>query len=428
MIELPLTGGADRLAEVAFTPTRAAGLVRLQAFVPRSGRAYAETRNYDFGPDDRSNVSALSPWIRHRLVTEEEVLAATLARFRPSTAEKFIQEVFWRAYFKGWLEQRPVVWSNYSADVAGLVERLGRDVDLLDRYSEAIEGRTGLASFDTWARELVATGYLHNHARMWFASIWIFTLELPWQLGADFFYRHLLDGDPASNTLSWRWVGGLHTKGKTYLARSSNIAKYTDGRFDGAGPLATAAHALDENHAAPKVPLRSAANERVQALDRPFGLLLSDEDAHPETLPLPSAPKAVFAMSCVRRRARGPTGEPAIAFSEGAVRDALIRSREHFQCSGEEGPFPADTPADEPAARVVDWARAQRVSAIVTAFAPVGPTHEFLNVLRPHCEANGIELLEVRRDYDTHAWPHATKGFFALKKKIPALLELGGLA
>jgi deoxyribodipyrimidine photo-lyase len=65
-------------------------------------------------------------------------------------------------------------------------------------------------------QELVETGYLHNHARMWFASIWIFTLRLPWELGADFFLRHLLDGDAASNTLSWRWVAGLHTKGKHY--------------------------------------------------------------------------------------------------------------------------------------------------------------------------------------------------------------------
>ncbi len=76
-----------------------------------------------------------------------------------------------------------------------------------------------------------SAGYLHNHARMWFASIWIFTLRLPWVLGADFFMRHLCDGDPASNTLSWRWVAGLHTRGKTYLARASNIATYTGGRF-----------------------------------------------------------------------------------------------------------------------------------------------------------------------------------------------------
>ena len=92
-------------------------------------------------------------------------------------------------------------------------------------------GATGIDCFDAWARELVATGYLHNHARMWFASIWIFTLRLPWELGADFFLRHLIDGDPASNTLSWRWVAGLQTAGKTYLATAENIARFTGGRF-----------------------------------------------------------------------------------------------------------------------------------------------------------------------------------------------------
>jgi deoxyribodipyrimidine photo-lyase len=67
---------------------------------------------------------------------------------------------------------------------------------------------------------------------MWFASIWIFTLGLPWRIGADFFYRHLLDGDAASNTLSWRWVAGLHTRGKAYAAESWNIEKFTGGRFN----------------------------------------------------------------------------------------------------------------------------------------------------------------------------------------------------
>ncbi|WP_238189582.1 FAD-binding domain-containing protein [Methylobacterium frigidaeris] len=70
---------------------------------------------------------------------------------------------------------------------------------------------------------------------MWFASIWIFSLRLPWELGAEFFLRRLLDGDPASNTLSWRWVAGLHTRGRPYLARRDNIRDFTEGRHDPAG-------------------------------------------------------------------------------------------------------------------------------------------------------------------------------------------------
>ncbi len=85
-------------------------------------------------------------------------------------------------------------------------EQLAASSGLRRAYERAVEGRTGIDGFDDWARQLVETGWLHNHTRMWFASIWIFTLRLPWALGAAFFLRHLLDGDPASNTLSWRWV------------------------------------------------------------------------------------------------------------------------------------------------------------------------------------------------------------------------------
>ena len=79
--------------------------------------------------------------------------------------------------------------------------------------------------------KLKKNNYLHNHTRMWFASIWIFTLKLPWQLGAEFFLKNLYDGDSASNTLGWRWVGGLQTAGKHYLAREDNIRKYTNNRY-----------------------------------------------------------------------------------------------------------------------------------------------------------------------------------------------------
>ena len=94
-----------------------------------------------------------------------------------------------------------------------------------------MDGRTGIDCFDTWVEELRETNYLHNHSRMWFASIWIFTLGLPWQLGARFFMRHLLDGDASSNTLSWRWVAGMHTNKKPYLASKENIDKFTVNRF-----------------------------------------------------------------------------------------------------------------------------------------------------------------------------------------------------
>jgi deoxyribodipyrimidine photo-lyase len=263
---------------VTFVPTRSAGLERLGKFASRTGAHYASQRNYDYGPARRNSVSALSPWVRHRLITEVEVLTHTLARHSPAAAMKFIQEVFWRAYFKGWLEQHPSVWHRYQSGLQAALNALESDIHRKTDCDDAIAGRTGIACFDQWCEELKATGYLHNHARMWFASIWIFTLRLPWELGADFFLRHLIDGDPAANTLGWRWVGGLHTKGKTYLARSSNIAKYTDGRFDPAGKLALIAEPLTEGFDHPFVP-RSPPQPTPQS---DFLLLVTSEDCRAE--------------------------------------------------------------------------------------------------------------------------------------------------
>ena len=137
--------------------------------------------------------------------------------------DKFIQEIFWRIYWKGWLELRPKVWSDFTGDLKGINED--------DNYKKAINGETQIKCFNDWVEELKENNYLHNHTRMWFASIWIFTLNLPWQKGAEFFIKNLLDGDAASNTLSWRWVAGLQTKGKHYVAQSWNINKFTNNKY-----------------------------------------------------------------------------------------------------------------------------------------------------------------------------------------------------
>lgn len=237
-------------------PTRVAGLARLAEFAPRMGRDYAAMRNTDGGPEGRC-VSALSPHVRHRLVSESELVGVAMAEHGPARAEKFIQEVFWRSYWKGFLELRPAMWRDYRAAVARM--------DAPPGLAAAMAGETGIACFDAWARELVETGWLHNHTRMWFASIWIFTLRLPWQLGADFFLRKLLDGDPASNTLSWRWVAGLQTVGKTYLATADNIARYTDGRFRPRG-LSTVAHAVDDGSVENDAPVSPAGPALAAAL------------------------------------------------------------------------------------------------------------------------------------------------------------------
>jgi len=180
-----------------FIPTRTAALEKLARFVPYAGAEYAKRRNYDLGAGRHSHVSTLSPYLRHRLITEEEVLQAVLARHSLHAAEKFVQEVFWRTYWKGWLEMRPSVWTEYEIARSDAWNAVQTQSGLRSLWEDACSGQTGIDAFDTWARELVETGYLHNHARMWFASVWVFTLRLPWALGADFFLRHLLDGDVA---------------------------------------------------------------------------------------------------------------------------------------------------------------------------------------------------------------------------------------
>ena len=193
---------------------------KLNNFIKNDILTYSKNRNYDYGPKNRSNVSHLSKYITHRVINEYDVINLALSEYSLSKIEKYVQEVFWRVYWKGWLEHRPQVWNDY-------YEYSDNNLNSED-YKKAIEGTTGIICFDDWVEELVNENYLHNHTRMWFASIWIFTLNLPWQLGANFFMRHLLDGDSASNTLSWRWVAGLQTIGKHYLATASNISKFTN--------------------------------------------------------------------------------------------------------------------------------------------------------------------------------------------------------
>jgi len=387
-------------------PTREAGLARLAAFAPRAGRAYANRRNEDRGRGAHEAVSTLSPYLRHRLVLEREVLAAVRRRHSFQAAEKFISEVFWRTYFKGFLERRPTIWGAYRRDLDELREAVNRDGALAADIAAAEAGRTGIDCFDHWARELVETGYLHNHARMWFASIWIFTLRLPWQRGADFFLRQLLDGDPASNTLSWRWVGGLHTKGKTYLARPDNIARYTGGRFRPEG-LATRAEPLVETD---EHPLRPAPANAPPAAVRNSLLLVTEEDCAAETLlDMPAA--AVAGACAVDDRSHQLVARAVTDFTAGALHDALTRA------GGTGGPCETLD-----AQTLSQAAAAAGVTSIVTPYVPVGPAADALSAAREPLAREGIAIHQILRPEDAAAWPHASKGFFAMRKAIPALM------
>jgi hypothetical protein len=282
-------------------------------------------------------------------------------------------------------------------------------------------GRTGIDGFDDWAQELVDFGYLHNHARMWFASIWIFTLHLPWQLGADFFMRHLLDGDPASNTLSWRWVAGLQTVGKTYLATAQNIDFATEGRFRPRG-LATQAIALEDDAPMP-APLGAPQAQRVPA--GRAALLVHDDDLHAESFEgaLSAAGVEVVAVASARGgQPRSPLNSPdrAAPLVAGFTADALTDGRER---AGVHYGAPVHALDTLTASDLLPWLQAHSVSSIVTPYAPVGPVRDSLDRLAADLAGEGVSVSRLLRPWDSQAWPHAARGFFPFREKIAFLLR-----
>jgi deoxyribodipyrimidine photo-lyase len=394
----------------AFPATRTAALERLAAFLPDAGRAYAARRNHDL--PGHPHVSRLSPWLRHRLITEEEVAEATLRRHSPQAADKFLAELLWRTYWKGWLELRPAVWADYRRGLDAALDRLATEAGLRTGWAAACRGETGIDGFDHWARELTQTGYLHNHARMWFASIWIFTLRLPWELGADFFLRHLLDGDPASNTLSWRWVAGIQTPGKTYLARPANIAEYTGGRFRPMGLAPEAPPLPMRPHPAPRpAPVGDAPDPGA-----PFALILTEEDLSPGFLLRGPAPVATALWRDTAGRSPLAVAPGVDAWVAAAMEDAAARWQGRLGTVWRAPPGTGGIPA------LADWARGLGVAQVVTPHAPVGPVAAGLDRLAAALAPDGIRLVRALRDWDRAAWPHATHGFFRFREQIPRLL------
>ena len=393
-----------------FPATRNAALLRLTQFAPRAGHAYASGRNTDPGSDHAGAVSKLSPYLRYRILTEQEVVGATLGQHSVQAAEKYLQEVLWRTYWKGWLEMRPSVWTQYQQERDQ--QRGSFPNARAIRSAEA--GETGIEGFDDWARELVQTGYLHNHARMWFASIWIFTLRLPWALGADFFLRHLVDADAASNTLSWRWVAGLQTAGKTYLATADNIARYTNGRFAPKGLATVASMPADVSTPA----LRPLPQAAFFDTHKPAYLLVTPEDLHPESV-FGGPAKIIGASILVDPETLW--GDNARAFVAATTNDVTERVGNAFKC-------PTTVLGNLDSAALIAQARAAGAEQIITSYAPTGPVADTLSGIAPILAAEGVPLVQVRRAWDENFWPHATKGFFPFKENIPKILKEMGLS
>lgn len=287
-----------------FAPTLAAAHARIAAVRPS---AYASTRNALDGA-----VSGLSPYLTHGLVSLPEVLSGVTARHPLSVQHKFVFELGWRAYFHH-------VWQHRGDAILASLHA-GPLPD--DAYAAALpadirEARTGVPVIDQAVRTLYATGYLHNHARMWLASYVVHLRKVHWRCGADWLYAHLLDGDLASNHLSWQWVAGTGSH-KPYLFNADNVARYAPSDWHSAGTVVDQSYeALDRlarqagAAANPSAPVRrglAAVTEPALLTAPPLGLPLQSPRiehlagrdvwlVHPWSLgPLPTLPDGTVVL------------------------------------------------------------------------------------------------------------------------------------
>ncbi len=392
----------------SFPSCRRTALERLRRFVPNLGQ-YARRRNFVL--ENHSNVSHLSPAIRHRIILESEVIAAALGKYAFGTVEKFVQEVVWRSYWKGWLELRPSVWPDYCRNLKNWKSE--GDARVLDRAEAVAAGKSGVAIMDRFARELRETGYLHNHARMWWASFWIHVERLPWELGADYFFRHLLDADPASNTLSWRWVAGLQTPGKTYLVRESNLRRYCppawfdDGRGLDRLRDGSVSPVLANEMVRPPLSLDRLGSAHLEMLGTRVGVWVHTDDCLVEQGELADL-HPVSVAGFVPRQSYGVVGlsGPRRKHLVAVTRDAVQRAKTHYRCPGDvrQGDCLEDA--------ICSWARENLLDTVV-AFAPfVGPLDDRVDKVRGALKRRGIAVRLVRREWDRNLIPLARQGFF----------------
>jgi len=374
-----------------FEPSRAKALDRLESFVENNLAEYSKLRNFDFGPEKRSNVSCLSPYITHGIINEQEIIKKSLGKFSFSKNEKFIQEVLWRTYWKGWLELRPNVWSDYLTELI----KIKKDLKNNQNYKNAIDGKTKIDCFNQWVIELKENNYLHNHTRMWFASIWIFTLELPWQLGAEFFMQHLYDGDAASNTLGWRWVAGVQTQGKHYLASEWNIKKFTTNRFNNIK--------LNEN-APPKVSEKTYSIIK-QDFSNPQNiedksLLIFDNNLSFEITDFQNYKfKKIYLISNENDNRSIKLSEKVIKFKSLLIEDQKQRLK-----------------AKSINYEVISISEIKDIQNCYSLYPSVGENLDYLNL-------NNSKITFLYRKLDQYSWQYCNKGFFNFKNYIPKIIS-----
>ena len=371
-----------------FEISRDGALKQLDTFINSELANYSFKRNFDLGPKDKSNVSCLSPYISHRLITEYEVAKTVLAKFPYQKVEKYIQEIFWRVYWKGWLELRPQVWTDFLEDLKGLKED--------DNYKKAINGETQIECFNDWVKELKENNYLHNHTRMWFASIWIFTLNLPWQKGAEFFMKHLYDGDAASNTLSWRWVAGLQTKGKHYVAQSWNISKFTNNKYKNVK--------LNENAS----PITDRREYKLSSLEinkedlESDTLIFFESEQNIETLNLKDY-RNIYCVFLNNEKRKIKFDEKVINFKKKIIEDQVNRFSN---------------------IKIIDEINFDKYTNEIKDLDVIYPSiGENLSFLKSIKKKKNLNYNFIVRDGDEFCWQFSNKGYFNFKSNIPKIIQ-----
>ena len=374
-----------------FEPSKINCMDKLEKFIQTRLSKYHVERNFDFGSYDRSNTSCLSPYISHGIISEIEIIKSSVKDHSIKKIEKFIQEVLWRVYWKGWLELRPNVWLDFIKDLKFEKNKFLNDKN----YLNAINGNTEIKCFNDWINELRTTNYLHNHTRMWFASIWIFTLKLPWQLGAEFFLENLLDGDPASNTLGWRWVAGIQTIGKNYLAKEENIKKFTKNKYKN----------IILNEIAPPIEIKIQYplinNEFLNPdIIKEKLLLIFDNNLSFETSDFSNKNfKKIFIINNNSRKIK--LSNNVNIFKNRLIEDQQKRL-EKLSINSE----------------IIQIDELKNLSNEAYALYPcIGENLDFLNKNK----INNIKFLY--REIDNFSWKHCKKGFFNFKNYIPEIIN-----
>jgi deoxyribodipyrimidine photo-lyase len=374
-----------------FNPSRAEALNHLNNFIENNLSEYSKLRNFDFGPTNRSNISCLSPYITHGVINELEVIDKSLKKLSFSKVEKFIQEVLWRVYWKGWLELRPNVWTDFLIEL----KKVKKEFNNNQNYLNAIEGKTNIDCFNQWVIELRENNYLHNHTRMWFASIWIFTLELPWQLGAEFFMQHLYDGDAASNTLGWKWVAGIQTQGKHYLASEWNIKKFSNNRFQNIK--------LNEN-APPKVseksyPLIKQQFNNSKIIEKKNLLIFENNLSFEVSNFKENKFEKIYLISNINKNRSIELDEKLIKFKSELIKDQKKRLEDKsINCE------------------IIDISEIKNINDCYGLYPSVGENLDYLKL-------NNVKINFLYRDLDQLAWQYCNKGFFNFKNYIPKIIS-----